>query len=127
VSLVGRSPKWGSDVPLGRFEVRHTMKWTRLLSGVVTIEALTCSVVRATDLDLSVASAGNNTVTVVPCGANVTYEVSGVLSNNVSLGLAGFVFDLEFSGGPMGPADAPSAQPMLNFDRPAGMTAGDRR
>ncbi len=91
--------------------------------GVLACVTLTCSTTRAADLNVSVTSGGNGTVTVVPCGGTVAYEVGGVLSDSDNLGLAGFVFGLEFSGGAVDPGDAPGADPMLSFARPAGMTA----
>ncbi len=80
------------------------------------------STVVATDLNISVTSGGSGVVTVVPCGGTLAYEVRGTLGDSANLGLAGFVCDIEFAGGPMVPADAPSADPMLNFAQPAGMT-----
>ncbi len=99
------------------------INWTRRFVGVSAAVTLICSTAMATDLNVSVTSGGSNAITVDPCGGTVDYEVSGVLSDSDNLGMAGFVFGLEFSGGPLGTADAPSADPMLNFDRPAGMTA----
>jgi len=96
---------------------------TRFVSRSIVL-VLSVSNVAASEFAASVTSGGSSSVTGVPCGATLPYEVRGVLSDNDTLGLAGFVCDLEFSGGPMGPADAPSADAMLNFDRPAGMTAG---
>ncbi len=100
------------------------INWSRRLLGVSAIVTLAWSSVMATELNVSVGSGGSSVVTAVPCGATLPYEVRGVLSDSENLGLAGFVFDLAFSGGPMEAAEAPSADPMLNFDRPAGMTAG---
>ena len=75
----------------------------------------------ATNLNLTIQSGGQGTVTVPP-GANVPYNVVGVLSDAASDGLAGFSVDLSFSGGPLPMAAAPSSAPMLSFDKPAGLT-----
>jgi hypothetical protein len=75
----------------------------------------------ATNLNLSVQSGGSNTVTVLP-GANVNYAVVGELSDAASDGLAAFSLDLSFTGGALPAADAPSAPPMVSFNRPAGLT-----
>lgn len=77
--------------------------------------------VLATNLDLRVESGGLTTVTVSP-GATVPYDVVGALRDDASDGLAGFSFDLAFSGGPLVPADEPASAPMLSFDRPDGLT-----
>jgi hypothetical protein len=91
--------------------------------GVSAIVTLACSTALASDLDMSVTSGGSGTVTVVPCGGTVAYEVVGVLSDSNNLGLAGFVSGLSSTGGALAPADAPVADPMLSFASPAGMTA----
>ena len=96
---------------------------TQRLVGMLVIATLVRSAASAADLNVSVTSGGSGTVTVVSCGATLTYAVSGILSDIDNVGLAGFVFDLAFSGGALEQAEAPSADPMLNFDRPAGMTA----
>jgi hypothetical protein len=75
----------------------------------------------ATDLNLSVQSGGSNTVTVLP-GALVPYSVVGELNDAASDGLAAVSLDLSFTGGPLPAADEPTTQPMLSFDRPAGLT-----
>jgi hypothetical protein len=75
----------------------------------------------ATNLNLTVQSGGLTTVTVLP-GANVTYDVVGVLSDAASDGLAGFSFDLTFTGGALPKASEPSTSPMTSFDKPAGLT-----
>ena len=75
----------------------------------------------ASNLNLTIQSGGQGTVTVPP-GANVPYDIVGVLSDDASDGLAGFSLDLSFSGGPLAKADEPSTPPMLSFDKPAGVT-----
>ena len=74
------------------------------------------------ELNLRVTSGGQATVVVSPCGAEIAYEVRGVLSDQLNEGLAGFWLGLCFEGGPVGPALAPSSAPLLNFDRPAGLS-----
>jgi len=80
-----------------------------------------CAATCFADISLSVRSGGSGTVTLNACGAGIPYEVRGVLSDALNEGLAGFTFDLSFSGGPMDLADDPVAAPMSNFDRPLGI------
>ena len=77
--------------------------------------------VSASDLGLRVESAGQVTVKVGP-GDAVPYDVVGELSDNLNEGLAMFSLDLAFSGGPLLPASEPASSPMVNFDKPAGLT-----
>jgi len=87
------------------------------------VALLACAVAAATDLNLAVTSGGNGAVTVVTAGVALPYEVRGTLSDATNEGLAGFLFDLTFSGGPLSAAAAPSADPLLQFARPQGITA----
>lgn len=61
-----------------------------------------------------------HTVTVAP-GTNLDYEVVAELSDGLNQGLAFFAFDLEFSGGALAQAQAPSSAAMLNFATPLGI------
>ncbi len=99
------------------------MNRTKRIVALSAIVALTESTGRGVDLDISVTSGGSNTVTVVPCGGTVDYAVTGVLGDSNNLGLGGFLFDLTFAGGPLEPAHAPVADPMLSFASPLGMNA----
>lgn len=92
---------------------------SRILSAL-SVFAL-CSGVFGASVDVSVKSAGNSTINVEP-GTLVTYQVTAVLSDNLNEGLGAILFDLTFDGGALTPADEPTANPMLNFDRPEGMT-----
>jgi hypothetical protein len=74
----------------------------------------------ASDLNVKVVSGGNATVKVVP-GGTVNYEVIGELSDALNSGLSYVTFDLEFNGGALSQANAPTANPMLNFATPAGI------
>jgi hypothetical protein len=78
-------------------------------------------IVSGSNLDLRVESSGQTSVTVGP-GANVNYVVIGELTDSLNEGLAMFSLDLAFSGGPLAQAQDPVSGPMLNFDRPAGLT-----
>ena len=80
-----------------------------------------CLPEQETNLQVVVASGGSSVV-VADVGELVQYEVTGVLSNANNEGLARFLLDLTFSGGPLTPADAPTGLPMTNFARPAGIT-----
>jgi hypothetical protein len=91
------------------------------VSHAVGIVLITAGPARATNLHLSVQSAGANTVTVLP-GTIVPYSVWGALSDATTDGLAAFSLDLAFSGGPLPQAAAPAAPPMTAFNRPAGLT-----
>jgi hypothetical protein len=75
----------------------------------------------ASNLDVRIESGGQAAVKVGP-GATVPYDVVGELSDNVNEGLAMFSLDLAFTGGPLLPANPPSASPMLSFDKPDGVT-----
>ena len=75
-------------------------------------------------LDLSLLSGGASTVSAAP-GATITYELRGQLTNSQNQGLALFSIDLAFTGGPLMPADEPAVGPMLNFDRPLGLSNSD--
>jgi len=86
---------------------------TLLLAGVPPL--------LASNLNLRLESGGQVTVTVGP-GATVPYAVVGELSDNLNEGLAMFSFDLAFTGAALAPASEPSTSPMVNFDRPAGLT-----
>jgi hypothetical protein len=75
---------------------------------------------RATDLNLRLESGGATTVSVAP-GTVLTWAAVGELSDGLNQGLALFSLDLQWTGGALPPASAPSASPMLNFARPAGL------
>ena len=75
----------------------------------------------ATSLNVRVQSGGSSAVTVPP-GATVNWAVVGELSDNLNAGLALFSVDLAWTGGPLSPAANPTAGPMVNFNRPAGLT-----
>lgn len=81
---------------------------------------LTVPSANASDLNLQVTSGGAQTV-YVQTGQTVSYVVAGELSDNMNQGLAFFAFDLEFSGGALPQADAPTSANMLNFATPLGL------
>jgi len=78
--------------------------------------------VTAAGLDIGITSNGSSNIVVTACGGTIAYEISGVLSDTQNEGLAGFALDLAFTGGPLAAANVPTSAPMLNFDRPAGLT-----
>lgn len=82
--------------------------------------ALLALPVAASDLDLSVESAGTNTITVGP-GDAVSWSVVGELSDASNEGLAMFAFDLSFDGGDLVQGTTPVAAPMDNFAVPLGL------
>lgn len=82
---------------------------------------LSAAVASASDLNIDVRSGGSSSIKVFP-GATVSYEVVGELSDAANEGLGLVLFDLSFDGGALSQAAAPTANPMLNFDRPAGIT-----
>ena len=84
-----------------------------------------------TSLNVSVESDGSNLITVAP-GAEVSYEVVGVLSDDANEGLALVGFNLVFDGGDLPHADIPVGgptygcdNPMTNFTLPWGITNPD--
>jgi hypothetical protein len=91
------------------------------MAGAAALLLVAAVPAAATNLNLTIQSGGQGTVTVPP-GANVPYDIVGVLSDAASDGLAGFSLDLSFSGGPLAKANEPSTPPMLSFDKPAGVT-----
>lgn len=94
---------------------------SRRLLSVGLFMALLAPASLASDLNLTVTSAGQRLVTVTP-GAPVPWAVVGELSDNSNQGLAMVAFDLSFDGGPLTPAAAPAVQPMLNFALPLGVS-----
>lgn len=79
-------------------------------------------------LHVSVEAGGSNSITVAR-GAEVRYEVVGLLSDDANEGLALVGFDLVFDGGDLIPADEPFGEPtpgcenpMINFTKPWGIT-----
>lgn len=79
----------------------------------------------ASNLNTSVESDGSNNIDVAP-GQVVTYEVIGELDDMLNVGLALAGYDLEFSGGPLEPADEPADDTnMAQFKRPNGVTNPD--
>lgn len=86
-----------------------------LVTGLLSAPAL------ATDLHLTLQSAGQSTITVGP-GQTVNYDLVGELSDLGTQGLAMFRCDLDFSGGSLAQASAPSGFPMLNFQTPLGFS-----
>lgn len=85
--------------------------------------ALTASVARATDLNLTITGCeptGASTVTVPP-GCDVPYAIEGELTDGNSRGLALFAFDLSSDLTGLTPADPPTGFPMENFAIPFGI------
>jgi hypothetical protein len=75
----------------------------------------------ATDLNLTVQSHALNHIVVGP-GSPVGYTIRGELTDNASLGLAMFTFDLSWGGGALGAADTPTTDPMKRFTNPEGLS-----
>ena len=95
--------------------------WLKRVAGVAAIVLGAAGPALATNLNLAIQSGGQSAVTVPP-GANVPYGIVGVLSDASSDGLAGFSLDLTFTGGPLAQAAEPLTNPMVSFDKPAGVT-----
>lgn len=94
-------------------------RWTAGAFAMV-LWAASATPALATNLNLRIQSGGTSFITVPP-GANVPWSVVGELSDNQNEGLALFAVDLTWSGGALSAAAAPTANPMLNFARPAGV------
>ncbi len=75
----------------------------------------------AANLNVSVQAGGSNEITVPP-GAVVQYEVIGVLSDDLTQGLALVGFDLTYDCGDLPQADTPTTPPMNNFVYEEGVT-----
>ncbi|HRV80783.1 MAG TPA: hypothetical protein P5218_05075, partial [Planctomycetota bacterium] len=100
------------------------MKNNILVRGLVfTLGLLGTQAALATDLDLTILSAGSPVVQVLP-GDPVNYTITGELTDAANLGLAMFAFDLTYDGGSLSPASAgPSMAPFvtpLGLNNPAG-------
>ena len=87
--------------------------------GFSVIVALTYTSAVATELNLTVTSIGSSEVSVLPCGGAVTYEVSGVLTDQSNEGLAGFLLELCFTGGG-------SPRPMRQWPTPCSTSTAPR-
>jgi hypothetical protein len=92
--------------------------WVRAFA--IVLGASVASPVAATNLDLRIESGGQAAVTVAP-GAAVPWSAVGQLSDGANEGLALFAFDLQWTGGALAPASAPSTSPMTSFARPLGL------
>jgi hypothetical protein len=92
----------------------------RAAAAFAMIVAVSASPAFATNLNLRLQSGTSSFITVAP-GAPVSWTLVGELSDDANEGLALFSVDLSWSGGPLAPAAAPTASPMLNFARPAGV------
>ncbi len=79
---------------------------------------------QASDLNVSLEAIGceASTITVGP-GCDVSYRVWGELSDAAGDGLALFLVDVEFDGGPLAKADDPTLAPMTNFLPPGGFSS----
>lgn len=75
----------------------------------------------ATDLSVTVRSAGQSLVTATP-GQLISYEVVLELSDAANEGLGGFTFDLVYDGGNLTPLTAPASGPALAFISPNGFS-----
>ncbi len=82
----------------------------------------------AARFQVSVESGGSNSISVAR-GAEVRYQVVGLLSDDANEGLALVGFNLMFDGGDLIPADEPFGDPtlgcenpMINFAKPWGIT-----
>jgi len=96
---------------------------SRKVLAMLAILLGACSVATATDLGLRVEALGchSSQVSIGP-SCETTYHVVGELSDAASDGMSMVVFDLEFDGGSLLPANLPTALPMLAFAPPAGLT-----
>ena len=86
--------------------------------GITLAIAFSATVATATDLNISVESAGLNTVTVAP-GEVVNYTIVGELSDALNGGLALWACDLAFTGGDLSQGTAGAG--MGDFVRNAGI------
>ena len=74
----------------------------------------------ASDLNLSIESGGQNSITVSP-GQVVSYDLVGELSDSLNEGLALFVVDLSMPGATLTPMATPTAGNMAGFAAPLGV------
>ncbi|MDF1800455.1 MAG: hypothetical protein P1V81_14860 [Planctomycetota bacterium] len=78
------------------------------------------AIATASDLDLSIESGGQNSLTVSP-GQLVAYDVVGELTDSLNEGLALFSIDLKMPGVTLTPLAAPTSAAMQNFASPLGL------
>lgn len=93
----------------------NNLRW---FSGLLILAPASAT---AASLNMRILSAGQDTISVSACGESILYEVVASLSDTSSEGLAGFLLDLTFSGGPLAPADVASSGPMTSFVTPYGL------
>ena len=91
------------------------------LPQIAAALALLVPAAKAGNLNVSVESAGSNHIQVNP-GTTVNYSVVGELSDLSNEGLAGFTFNLSFTGGSLAQATAPTSGDMLHFKSPMGLS-----
>ena len=91
------------------------------VAGLAAALALGGSAALANDLNLTCTINGQSNP-MLGANAVVTYTITGVLGDATTEGLALVGLDLDFSGGDLSPANAPTTLPMTNFDRPDGIT-----
>lgn len=100
-----------------RNEVGYTVAkhWALTLLGL-----LSPSLAFASDLDLRAESGGLTSIEARP-GEVISYSIVGELSDNLNEGLALFLVDLSFEGGPLSAADTPGSAPLDEFATPKGV------
>ena len=96
----------------------------RILAVTLTLASCCSSVALATDLNVTVEAdvCDASTITVGPA-CEILYRVTAELHDTANEGLAVVVFDLEFDGADLSPADEPTELPMLNFVPPNGFSS----
>lgn len=97
------------------------------LLGAMLVLGLVATTVQATDLTVSVQTAGGDSTVDVAAGGTVDYRVTGILSDDLNEGLALVGFNLVFDGGDLVQADTPVGgatclNPMPSFVKPDGIT-----
>ena len=100
------------------------MKRILVIALVAALSATTAKAEPWPALDIWVQAGGESAITVGP-NCEVPYYVVGELTDVPNMGLALAGFDLEFDGGALSYANAPTSTTMGNFVIPDGITNPD--
>ena len=104
----------------GRLTARYGDRIVKRFLSLAVVLGMAAGV-QATDLNLSTTDSNGNSSITVQAGELVSYQVTGVLTDTNNEGLALVGFDVAFDGGSLPQGNTPSAAPMDNFVRNAGI------
>ncbi len=135
-ALAGATDRPAGPETMDAADLRSVVSWihevTTRESEDVILDRVADMIAEAADvstlLNLDVQSNGHSTISASP-GAQVRYEITGVLSDDANQGLGLIGLTLVFDGGDLTQADEPQGEPtpgcdnpMINFTKPWGIT-----